>query len=80
MTTKKTEISIGPHNMYWRGSEYWGGRSIDTYYFEKGTLILDFIEADSKELICSSSIDLKNQIDTFRLGIAFDELQIYIPG
>lgn len=43
--------TYAPNNMYWAGPDYWGGKSIDTYYAGKGTLILDFAKADSKELI-----------------------------
>ena len=34
-----------------RYGRYWGGGGIDVYQYEEGTLILDFVDADIKELI-----------------------------
>ncbi len=40
--------SYGPHGGYRRG--YWGAR-VSTYKYEEGSLILDFVDAKSKEMI-----------------------------
>jgi len=37
---------------YWRGDKYWGdGTSIEQIDFKEGTLVIDFVEAKSKEMI-----------------------------
>jgi hypothetical protein len=41
--------TYSPHGRY-RGG-YWGPRRIDVYQYEEGTLILDFVDSQSKELI-----------------------------
>jgi hypothetical protein len=33
------------------GGEYWGPRGVDTYQYEEGSLILDFVDAKSKKMI-----------------------------
>jgi hypothetical protein len=40
-----------PYDYYWRGHGYWFGGGIDVYEYEEGTLILDMIRADEKEMI-----------------------------
>ena len=39
----------GPHGGYWGG--YWGPQGVDTYQYEEGSLILDFVDAKSKKMI-----------------------------
>ncbi len=39
----------GPYRGY-RGG-YWGSRNVSTYNYEEGSLILDFVDAESKKLI-----------------------------
>ena len=39
----------GHHGRYWGG--YWGPRNVTTYAYEEGWLILDFVDAESKNLI-----------------------------
>lgn len=36
-------------------SHYWGGRRVDVYQYEEGTLIIDFIDAKSKRLVWRAS-------------------------
>jgi hypothetical protein len=47
----------GPYERYWGG--YWGGYwepgGLSTYEYEEGSLILDFVDAKSKELIWHGS-------------------------
>ena len=33
------------------GGDYWGPRGVDTYQYEEGSLILDFVDAKSKKMI-----------------------------
>lgn len=40
-----------PYDYYWRGYGYWYGGGIDVYEYEEGTLILDMVRADEKEMI-----------------------------
>jgi hypothetical protein len=40
-----------PYDIYWRGYGYWHGGGIDVQQYEEGTLILDVIRADEKEMI-----------------------------
>lgn len=41
-----------PYVVYWGGYGYWGAAyRIDTYTYQKGSLIIDIVEAESKELI-----------------------------
>ena len=40
----------GSYGRY-RGGEYWGPQGVDTYQYEEGSLILDFIDAKSKKMI-----------------------------
>ena len=43
----------GPYGGYWGG--YWGPGGVSTYEYEEGSLILDFVDAKSKELIWHGS-------------------------
>ncbi len=47
--TTKWEYDYGPYGRY-RGG-YWGPRNVSTYEYEEGWLILDFVDAKSKNLI-----------------------------
>jgi hypothetical protein len=47
-----------------RYSSYWARRSIDVYEYEEGTLILDFIESDKRELIWRGSVTAVVDSDT----------------
>ena len=40
-----------PYDYYWRGYGYWYGGGIDAYEYEEGTLILDMVRTDEKEMI-----------------------------
>lgn len=40
-----------PYDYYWRGDSYWSGGGIDVHQYEEGTLILDMVRADEKEMI-----------------------------
>ncbi|NOR14470.1 MAG: DUF4136 domain-containing protein [Candidatus Aminicenantes bacterium] len=40
-----------PYDFYWRGHGYWHGGGIDVQQYEEGTLILDMVRADEKEMI-----------------------------
>jgi hypothetical protein len=40
--------AYGPYTGYWGGD--WGAGDISTYQYEEGTLILDFVDARSKQL------------------------------
>ena len=39
----------GPHRGYWGG--YWGPGGITAYQYEEGSLILDFVDANTKKMI-----------------------------
>jgi len=43
----------GPYGGYWGG--YWGPGGVSTYEYEEGSLILDFVDAKSKELVWHGS-------------------------
>ena len=51
---EKVQISnwgyaYGPYNRYWGG--YWGSGGVSEYRYEEGTLILDFVNAETNRLI-----------------------------
>jgi hypothetical protein len=48
-----------PYRNYWAG--YWGTGGVDVYQYEEGSLILDFVDAQSNNLIWRGSV--KAQID-----------------
>ena len=40
------------YTRYWRGDKYWGdGTSIEQFDIKEGTLVIDFVETKSKEMI-----------------------------
>jgi hypothetical protein len=39
----------GPHGRYWGG--YWGNGGVSVYQYEEGTLIIDFVDSNSKNLL-----------------------------
>ena len=41
--------AYGPYTGYWGG--YWGNGGVSEYRYEEGTLILDFVDADTNKLI-----------------------------
>jgi hypothetical protein len=41
--------AYGPYNGYWGG--YWGNGGVSEYRYEEGTLILDFVDAETNKLI-----------------------------
>ncbi|MBW1891017.1 MAG: DUF4136 domain-containing protein [Deltaproteobacteria bacterium] len=41
--------AYGPYNGYWGG--YWGNGGVSEYRYEEGTLILDFVDAETHKLI-----------------------------
>jgi Domain of unknown function (DUF4136) len=50
MDVRAWGYSYGPRTMI-RGGFYTGREEIDVYEYEEGTFILDFVDAQSKELI-----------------------------
>ena len=52
--------SYAPYGRYWAG--YWGPGGVDVYQYEEGSLILDFVDAESKNLIWRGSG--KAQVDS----------------
>lgn len=47
--TNNWGYAYGPYNGYWGG--YWGSGGVSEYRYEEGTLILDFVAADTNKLI-----------------------------
>lgn len=45
-----------PYDYYWRDNSYWGGRNIDVIEYEEGTLTLDFVIADEREMIWRGAV------------------------
>ena len=43
--------NYAPHDLYWRGSGYWGAGGMDVHRYAEGTLIIDVVHAKDKELI-----------------------------
>jgi len=52
--------SYAPYGRYWAG--YWGPGGVDVYQYEEGSLILDFVDVISKNLIWRGSG--KAQVDS----------------
>ena len=53
-TTEKTEVFDGGYNSYgYRGyrGNYWRPSSMNVYQYEEGTLIVDLIDAEKKQLV-----------------------------
>jgi hypothetical protein len=57
---KETKVSVmdwgydyGPYAGYWGG--YWGPGGVSTYQYEEGSLILDFVDPQTKQLIWRGS-------------------------
>lgn len=49
----------GPHGIYWGG--YWGYGGVSVYQYEEGTLIIDFVEPNSKNLLWRGAA--KSEVD-----------------
>jgi len=47
--------TFGPEYNYWRGPSYWGTESTDVKEYDEGTLIIDFIDASTRELFWRGS-------------------------
>lgn len=45
-----------PYDYYWRDYGYWGGRNIDLIEYEEGTLTIDIIKADEREMIWRGAV------------------------
>jgi hypothetical protein len=52
----------GPYGRYWGG--YWGYGGVSVYKYEEGTLIIDFVEPNSKNLLWRGAA--KSEIDNAR--------------
>jgi hypothetical protein len=66
---KKEKVSVrdwgydyGPYAGYWGG--YWGPGGVSTFQYEEGSLILDFVDPQTKKLIWRGSA--KAEIDNVR--------------
>ena len=66
---KKDKVSVrdwgytyGPYAGYWGG--YWGPGGVSTFQYEEGSLILDFVDPQTKELIWRGSA--KAEVDDVR--------------
>jgi hypothetical protein len=40
---------------YWRGPGYWGGRGISVHRYKQGTVVVDMVAADRRELVWRSA-------------------------
>ena len=66
---KKEKVSVrdwgydyGPYAGYWGG--YWGPGGVSTFQYEEGSLILDFVDPQTKQLIWRGSA--KAEVDDMR--------------
>lgn len=60
----------GPYGRYWGG--YWGPAGVSVYQYEEGTLIIDFVESNSKNLLWRGAA--KSAVDNVKTPEMRDEL------